>query len=489
MSRISFVSAALLMDSLSGFNQQNTLHHHNQPVKLVMPKGPFTLHERLFQARNGVVFRVTDANKNEYALKAVSLPVATDQERRIHTLGQFNREKMWFGKTNKAQCAAIDNAKPGETVTCPNYHVLYGFGHDISDLKYENGTQVPVTYGVTMVVPKASGRKAEDLKNIYFGSNILMQYMPGGRLVDLLQPAGMADQQGYLGEFSNMVTRFPLFQKIAPQLVTGLKFLHSKAHMIHLGMSPKTVLCSDAKCSDAAIFEYFNTWDGKIPTPSTPPSGSELMQDSVVLATGPEDGKSLETKEIRALLGSPSLTFDEAKSVDWYALGGTLFNIISGTRAVVDERKLNNPSVALQAEKVVAPENVKRNSAVHMLTASLSKSMRSEVVESMLLIDGLLQEDRRRRISFDVDDATAPTEQHEGAMTKRGLRAGRKPSMQLTTVPDVTEAPISHVTNTTGVTCKEYMKKGEDQVGEKSHLGTFTPNHTPSFMKGICVSA
>lgn len=77
--------------------------------------------------------------------------------------------------------------------------------------------------------------------------------------------------------------RFPLFQKIAPQLVTSLRFLHSKAHMvgivnvalndllyitqIHLGMSPKTVLCSDNKCSDAAIFEYFNTWDGKVPTP------------------------------------------------------------------------------------------------------------------------------------------------------------------------------------------------------------------------------
>lgn len=62
---------------------------------------------RLFQARNGVVFRVTDSNKNDYALKAVSLPVDTDQERKIHTLGQFNREKMWFGKTNTVQCAAI----------------------------------------------------------------------------------------------------------------------------------------------------------------------------------------------------------------------------------------------------------------------------------------------------------------------------------------------------------------------------------------------
>ncbi|KAF4758936.1 hypothetical protein FOZ63_001244, partial [Perkinsus olseni] len=212
---------------------------------------------------------------------------------------------------------------------------------------------------------------------------------------------------------------------------------------------------------------------------STPPSASELMQDSVVLATGPEDGKSSETKEIRALLGSPSLTFDEAKSVDWQVVGGP--------------RQQPRNHALPQAEKVVAPENVKRNSAVHMLTASLSKSMRSEVVESMLLIDGLLQEDRRRRISFDVDDATASTEQQEGVVTKRGLRAGRKPSMQLTTVPDVTEAPISHgrgqmgplspssqrlllVTNTTGVTCKEYMKKGEDQVGEKSHLGTFTPN-------------
>lgn len=66
----------------------------------------------------------------------------------------------------------------------------------------------------------------------------------------------------------------------------------------------------------------------------------------------------------------------------------------------MDERKLNNPSVALQAEKVVAPEvrppgpawkdqhiavqNKKRNSAVHMLTASLSKSMRSEVSKAPL---------------------------------------------------------------------------------------------------------
>lgn len=61
----------------------------------------------------------------------------------------------------------------------------------------------------------------------------------------------------------------------------------------------------------------------------------------------------------------------------------------------MDERKLNNPSVALQPEKVVAPEvktgsccawylcigaqNTKRNSVVDMLTASLSKSTRSEV--------------------------------------------------------------------------------------------------------------
>ncbi|EER08979.1 hypothetical protein Pmar_PMAR009971 [Perkinsus marinus ATCC 50983] len=484
MSRITLALAALLIDSLSGFDHQL---HHNKPVSLVIPKGPFILHERLFQARNGVVFRVTDSNKNDYALKAVSLPVDTDQERKIHTLGQFNREKMWFGKTNTVQCAAIGSAKPGQTVTCPNHHVLYGFGHDVSDIQYENGTKVPVTSGVTMVVPKASGRKSEDVKNIYFGSNILMQYMPGGRLVDLLQPA--ADQQGYIGEFSSMITRFPLFQKIAPQLVTSLRFLHSKAHMIHLGMSPKTVLCSDTKCSDAAIFEYFNTWDGKVPTPSTPPAASELMQDSVVLATGAEDGKNSETKEIRSLLSSPSLTFDEAKSVDWYALGGTLFNIISGTRAVVDERKLNNPSVALQAEKVVAPENKKRNSAVHMLTASLSKSMRSEVVESMLLIDGLLQEDRKRRISFDIEDATTPAVQQKEAVAKQSLRAGRRTSLQKAAVPDVIEAPIPHVTNTTGVNCEEYMKQGGSQLGKNSHLGVFTPNHTPTFMKGMCVPA
>ncbi|KAF4669461.1 hypothetical protein FOL47_002535 [Perkinsus chesapeaki] len=489
--RIALISAAaaLICDTFIASPDIKNGVHHNKPLSLVIPKGPFILHERLFQARNGVVFRVTDSNSNEYALKTVSLPVDTDQERKIHTLGQFNREKMWFDRTNEAQCGAIRTGKPGDTVSCPNYHVLYAFGHDVGDIKYENGTQVPVTFGVSMVVPKASGRKANDLKNVFFGSNILMQYMPGGRLVDILQPSGSASaQQGYLGEFTSMVTRFPLFQKIAPQLVTGLKFLHAKAHMLHLGMSPKTVLCSDAKCSDAAIFEYYNAWDGKVPTPSTPPSASELMQDSIVIATGPEDGKSTETKEIRTLLSNPSLTFNEAKSVDWYALGGTLFNIISGTRAVVDERKLNNPSLALQAEKVVAPENVKRNSAVHMLTASLSQSMRSEVVESMLLIDGLLQEDRKRRISFDVEDVATPAAPaQQPSANKQSLRAHRKPSMQLATVPDVTEAPISQVANTTGIQCHEYVKKGEDQVGQKSHLGTFTPDpDTPSFMKGMC---
>jgi len=34
------------------------------------PQGPFVLHERLYNNRYGVVFRVTDANSNSYALKS-----------------------------------------------------------------------------------------------------------------------------------------------------------------------------------------------------------------------------------------------------------------------------------------------------------------------------------------------------------------------------------------------------------------------------------
>lgn len=62
----------------------------------------------------------------------------------------------------------------------------------------------------------------------------------------------------------------------------------------------------------------------------------------------------------------------------------------------------------------------------------------------MLLIDGLLQEDRKRRISFDIEDATTPAVQQKEAVAKQSLRAGRRTSLQKAAVPDVIEAPIPH---------------------------------------------
>jgi serine/threonine protein kinase len=422
--------------------------------------GPFVLHNHLFNTRTGSVFRVTDKNSNVYALKVFTYgenaPVG-HKERRLY---DYANERSTTMLLTKAACPTLldslsDKSKFGSSVTCANHHIQVLLGLDVPVMEQSDSKTVLGTRKMRLMNSKGE----ETDRNLDFKANTLLPFMAGGRLSDLVSR---------VPKYQSMVVRYPLYVDVAPQMVDALRFMHSQ-HIAHLGVQASTILCSSVNCEDAVLSDPSTAWNGAEGTQSA--FASELMQPSVRFAqfVGEEKTESSEVTKQFAQYLRDDLSWEGTLKVDWYGLGGALFYILAGIRPVAEDRRGPNSHdvaefiyKALQSQRLLGkvPSEDAKKALAHI---------RDQVAEGLLLVDGLLQTDRSKRISFDPFSAEASIK------TRSKLRSSKNAISVLQT-----EAKSSTTS------CSAFMAKSVKESDTLAALPVNDRTNLPSFLQDIC---
>lgn len=422
--------------------------------------GPFVLHNHLFNTRTGSVFRVTDKNSNVYALKVFTYgenaPVG-HKERRLY---DYANERSTTMLLTKAACPTLldslsDKSKFGSSVTCANHHIQVLLGLDVPVMEQSDSKTVLGTR--KMLLMNSKGEETD--RNLDFKANTLLPFMAGGRLSDLVSR---------VPKYQSMVVRYPLYVDVAPQMVDALRFMHSQ-HIAHLGVQASTILCSSVNCEDAVLSDPSTAWNGAEGTQSA--FASELMQPSVRFAqfVGEEKTESSEVTKQFAQYLRDDLSWEGTLKVDWYGLGGALFYILAGIRPVAEDRRGPNSHdvaefiyKALQSQRLLGkvPSEDAKKALAHI---------RDQVAEGLLLVDGLLQTDRSKRISFDPFSAEASIK------TRSKLRSSKNAISVLQT-----EAKSSTTS------CSAFMAKSVKESDTLAALPVNDRTNLPSFLQDIC---
>lgn len=430
--------------------------------------GPFTLHDHLYNTRTGSVFRVSDKNSNVYALKVFTYGEQVGIGHKERRLYDYANERSTLMTLTKAACTTLldalgDKAKFGSSVTCPNHHVQLVLGLDVP--VFDKGDSTAPIGNRKMRVMDSRGQEGD--RNMDFRSNTLLPFMAGGRLSDLISR---------VPKYQSMVVRYPLYVDVAPQMVDALRFMHSQ-HIAHLGVQTTAILCSSVNCDDAVLADPSAAWNGAPNT--TSPFANELMQPSVRFAQfvskAPEDA-NVTTSEVTATFAKYLKNSDDwagTLKVDWYGLGGALFYILAGIRPVAEDRKgPNSHDVAEFIYKALQSQRLLGKVPSEDAKKALSH-IRDQVAEGLLLVDGLLQTDRSKRISFDPFTSAGSA---AALRTKSKLRSSKNA---------ISALQVESKMKTTS--CSSFMA---DSVKESDTLSTLPVNDRaglPSFIQDICL--
>ena len=430
--------------------------------------GPFVLGEHLYNTRTGAVFRVTDKNSNVYAVKVFTYgdnqPVG-HKERRLY---DYANERSSLLTVTKASCpdllkALVDKDQAGKSVTCSNHHVQLMLGLDVPLVESAGGAPIASR---RMRIVNSQGDDTE--RHLDFGANTLLPYMAGGRLNDLVTR---------VPKYQSMVVRYPLYVDVAPQMVDAVRYLHS-LHLAHLGITASTILCSSVNCEDAVLADPSTAWNGEAGSQS--PFNNELMQQSVRFAqftptepkTGDESPKPSEVAKTFSTYLKEELSWEGTMKVDWYGLGGALFYVLAGIRPVAEDRSgPNSHDVAEFIYKALQSQRLLSKVPTEDARAALAK-IRDQVAEGLLLVDGLLQTDRSKRISFDA----GVNGKQQASLVKTKLRTS-KSAMSALQVD--TARP--------GNSCASFLQDSTKESATLASLPVGDKTALPAFIQDICL--
>jgi serine/threonine protein kinase len=385
------------------------------------------------------------------------------KERRLY---DYANERTNLMALTRAACptlleALADKSKFGSSITCPNHHIQLVLGLDVP--VYEKGGASSQPMGqLKMTILNSRGEDTQ--RNLDFKANTLLPFMAGGRLSDLI---------ARIPKYQSMVVRYPLYVDVAPQMVDALRFMHSQ-HIAHLGVQSNAILCSSVNCEEAVLADPSSAWNGAAGT--TSPFANELMQPSVRFAqfVSPAPGEANMTSssvtETFAKYLKSANDWEGTLKVDWYGLGGALFYVLAGIRPVAEDRKgPNSHDVAEFVYKALQSQRLLGKVPSDEAKEALGQ-IRNQVAEGLLLVDGLLQADRSKRISFD------PFSTDGSIRTRNKLRSSKIA---------ISALQVDSKTKTTS--CSAFL---EDSVRESETLaGLPVKDRTglPAFIQDICL--
>lgn len=400
------------------------------------------------------------------------------KERRLY---DYANERTYLVNITRNACPELldslsEKSMFGKSVECVNHHVQLLMGLDVPVFGKEGGKVVG-----TVKLPITNSAGDESNRVLDFTANTLLPYMAGGRLNDIV---------GRVPRYQSMVVRYPLYVDVAPQMVEAVRYLHS-IHVAHLGIQTSSILCSNIECEDAVLADPSVAWNGE---GKRSPYANELMQQSVrftqFASPQPHDhesdtedhaNKSLsesggEMSPITKIFASylNSTAWDSATKVDWYGLGGSLFYILSGIRPVAEDRTGPNSHDAaefiyraLKSKQLLSkiPDEESKNNLM---------KIRDQVAEGLLLVDGLLQTDRAKRISFDL----SPYGLHKMHKTANNLRSSKALMSSALQLKSETGLQQNSCANFITESTKASQTLAELPVQDKESL--------PSFIQQIC---
>lgn len=439
--------------------------------------GPFVLGDHLFNTRTGSVFRVTDKNSNVYAVKVFTYSDEQKGGHKERRLFDYANERSTMVSLTNAACpellkALAEKSRQGESIRCENHHIQLVLGLDVPVVDVEGAKISPIK---TRKMRLLSSNGEETDRRLDFSMNTLVPYMAGGRLGDLVSR---------IPKYQSMVVRYPLYVDVAPQMVDAVRFMHAQ-HIVHLGIQASTILCSSVNCEEAVLADPSTAWNGAKNTSS--PYSNELMQQSVRFSQFVKKDK--EQSEVSRIFSSylnqssssswSSLSDEErwegTLKVDWYGLGGALFYVLAGLRPVAEDRSgANSHDAAEFIYKALQSQQLLRK--VHSVEAqSALAKIRDQVAEGLLLVDGLLQADRSKRISFDEKISTVD----QLVRTKNSLRSSSKALMSALQVDKDQKKKKNK-------SCESFITESPKQSQTLATLPVQDISNLPAFIQDIC---
>ena len=420
---------------------------------------------------------MTDKNSHEYALKVFTYSDELAMGHKERRLYDYANERTYLVNITRNACpelldALADKSLFGKTVACANHHIQLLLGLDVPVFD-KQGAQVLGT----VKLPIASSTGDESNRVLDFTANTLLPYMAGGRLNDIV---------GRVPRYQSMVVRYPLYVDVAPQIVEAVRYLHS-IHIAHLGIQTSAILCSNIECEDAILADPSVAWNGQ---GKASPYANELMQQSVRFSqftTRDHSGESEQEHEAHTSAGEMtaisktfasylnSTDWEAATKVDWYGLGGSLFYILSGIRPVAEDRAgPNSHDTAEFIYKALQSKQLLNKIPDEESKKALMK-IRDQVAEGLLLVDGLLQTDRSKRISFDLSPVGLQRMQRT-ANNLRSSKALMSSALQLG----------SQSTTGQDNSCAKFISESTKASQTLAELPVQDKESFPSFLQQIC---
>ena len=425
-----------------------------------VPQGPVTLNEHLFNSRTGSFFRVTDTRNKSYSLKVFSYVEEMSIETKKENLAGFASDRSTLVKVTKAVCPALLTVVKSEepTISCSTHHLQVALGVDVS-VQNADGARLE---SVLMPIANSAGRKTE--RRVDFTANTLLPLM-SGRLGDIVDEGP---------EFTSIISRYAAYTTIAPQLVEAVKRLH-EIGVGHLSIDASTVACLTQSCEQVVLGEF-----GRSVLRMDPESfkasvyGNELMQESVRFMAFDPHPKVPSLPAIISKFASyrqKALDWDAARKVDWYGLGGTLYYVVAGNRLFADVELPGHKSSRSVAELVLKTMNdtvIAQHTKGDIRSQKTLVKLREKLAEGLLLVDGLLSVDRRKRVSFDSDA--------DAKQVISSLRASKA-------AMSVLQTDSKRKTGSASVSFASFLQDTQHDLPEL-RLGDGHP--LPSFIQAIC---
>jgi hypothetical protein len=201
--------------------------------------------------------------------------------------------------------------------------------------------------------------------------------------------------------------------------------------------------------------------------------------------------KAAATARVNELIADDKTDFSEVRSVDWFSLGATLFYTLPKNRPPI-ERALGKNGVPrisegflnffdeTQAQGFEVPA-VEAGAKVEAPSASsenhkklIFEIIRKKVLDGILLMDGLLQQDRASRIDLDRPASVRPS-----VAVVEGKRLRAKTNnfsvMQIDSFP------------TAGKSCSDFLDEAAQQSAVFQEQGIKrSATNMVSFLEGVC---
>ena len=387
----------------------------------------------------------------------------------------FGNDALISRKITLEACPALLNTTE-PSVTCQNHHLQVSFGSNVPIISSDSGA--PLKGKKTMVIPSSKG--IESKRVIDFATNILIPYMEGGRLSDIFNTAP---------RYQSTMLRYPLYVTVATRLVEAVRFLHSH-NVAHLAIEPSSIICSSIDCDEIMLTDFSRATFGASPSPFA----NELMQDAVRFVSYEEPAKDEEGMPSEAKPNAKIIQefkeygMEDAKHpswstktlVDWYAVGGTFFSILTRSRYAPDElSQSKGPSISRELAEYIFKTFEDRKVLDRVQsdrdTSATLKRVRNSVTEGLILIEGLLHPNRDQRISLDPVDG----EDDRATQARKSLRASHALMSAL-------QVEVNRPGKQRKSTCASFMEQTIKKSDVLHGIDVHDKGSLPSFMREFC---